>query len=83
MNYYLVAPAKSFHQSENLLTYESETTLKIGQIVEIPFGKQSAIGIIAEKTKQPDFETKAITRVLYETPLPKHLVKAMFWLVDY
>ena len=83
MNYYLVAPAKSFHQSENLLTYESETTLKIGQIVEIPFGKQSAIGIIAEKTKQPNFETKAITRVLYETPLPKHLVKAMFWLVDY
>jgi len=83
MNYYLVAPAKSFHQSENLLTYESETILKIGQIIEIPLGRQSAIGIVAEKTTQPSFETKPITRVLYETPLPKHLVKAMFWLADY
>lgn len=83
MNYYLVAPAKSFNQSENLLTYESEAPLKIGQIVEIPFGKQSTIGIVAEKTEKPDFATKAISRVLYEQPLPKHLVKALFWLADY
>ena len=83
MNYYLIAPAKSFHQSENLLTYESATPLKIGQIVEIPLGKQFAIGIVAKKTEQPDFATKAITRVLYETPLPKHLVKSLFWLSDY
>ena len=83
MNYYLVAPAKSFHQSENLLTYESEIPLKIGQIVEIPFGKQSTIGIITEKVTQPDFATKAITRTLYDTPLPKQILKALFWITDY
>ena len=83
MNYYLVAPAKSFHQSENLLTYESELPLKIGQIIEVPFGKNTTIGIVAEKTQKPDFQTKAIARILYETPLPKHIVKALFWLSDY
>lgn len=83
MNYYLTAPAKSFHQSESLLTYESETALKIGQIVEIPFGKQSAIGVVVQKTTQPDFATKPISKILYDTPLPKHIVKALSWLSDY
>ncbi|MCQ2570639.1 MAG: primosomal protein N' [Candidatus Saccharibacteria bacterium] len=83
MNYYLIAPAKSFHQSESLLTYESEESLKVGQIVEIPFGKQTAIGIITQKISQPDFATKPISKVLYDTPLPKHIVKALSWLSDY
>jgi primosomal protein N' len=83
MNYYLVAPAKSFHKDENLLTYESEVKLAPGQIVAIPFGKQTTIGIIAKKTEQPDFATKPIAEVLYDTPLPKHLLKALFWLTDY
>ena len=83
MNYYLIAPAKTFHADDQTLTYASETPLKIGQIVEIPLGKQSTIGIISAKTTQPDFETKAITRIIYDQPLPSHLVKAMFWLSDY
>ena len=83
MNYYLVAPAKSFHQSENLLTYESETPLKIGQIVEIPLGKTTAIGIVTKKVSQPDFATKSIIHPLYDTPLPKHILDALFWLADY
>ncbi len=83
MNYYLIAPAKSFHQSENLLTYESEEKLQPGHIVEVPFGKQSAIGIVVRNSSRPDFATKPINKVLYETPLPTHLVKAMLWLTDY
>ncbi|MBR3176847.1 primosomal protein N' [Candidatus Saccharibacteria bacterium] len=83
MNYYLIAPAKSFHQSENLLTYESETPLQIGHIVEIPLGRQNAIGVVVKKTKKPDFTTKPINNILYETPLPEHLIKAMLWLTDY
>ena len=83
MNYYLIAPAKSFHQSENLLTYESETPLQIGHIVEIPLGRQNAIGVVVKKTKKPDFATKPINNILYETPLPEHLIKAMLWLTDY
>ena len=52
MKYYLIAPAKTFHSSDNLLTYSSETLLKIGQIVEIPLGRQSTIGIVVKNTTQ-------------------------------
>ena len=83
MKYYLIAPAKTFHSSDNLLTYSSETPLKIGQIVEIPLGRQSTIGIVVKNTTQPDFDTKSITKIIYEQPLPKKLVDALFWLSSY
>ena len=69
MSYYLIAPAKTFHSSDNLLTYASETPLCPGQIVEIPLGKKTAIGIVSSETSQPEFETKPIIRKIYETPL--------------
>ena len=83
MNYYLIAPAKTFHETDNTLTYASDIPLLIGQIVKIPLGKQETYGIVVEKTQKPDFETKQILNVLYEQPLPKHLIKALFWLHDY
>ncbi len=83
MNYYLVAPAKTFRQDENQLTYESEQVFKTGQIVEIPLGRQTTLGIITKKVAKPNFATKAIVRSLYDTPLPAHLVKALLWLSDY
>ena len=83
MKYYLIAPAKTFHSSDNLLTYSSETPLKNGQIVEIPLGRQSTIGIVVKNTTQPDFDTKSITKIIYEQPLPKKLVDALFWLSSY
>ncbi len=83
MNYYLVAPSKAFRQDENQLTYESEDSLKVGQIVSVPLGKQSALGIVTKKVAKPEFATKPISSVLYETPLPAHLVKAILWLAEY
>ena len=83
MNYYLIAPAKTFHPSDNTLTYASSEPLQIGQIVEIPLGKNTTFGIVSAKTTQPSFKTKEIIRVLYPEPLPKHLLKAIFWLSDY
>ncbi len=83
MGYYLIAPAKSFHASDNVLTYASDEALLPGHIVEIPLGKQTAIGIVSSKTSKPEFETKPIIRKVYEQPLPPHLVKALFWIADY
>ena len=83
MNYYLVAPAKAFNQSENLLTYQSEAKLSIGQIVLIPFGKQQTVGVVVESTTKPTFATKNIISTVYDEPLPKQLIKALFWLTDY
>ena len=78
-----MAPAKPFRQNEGLLTYESENPLKIGQIVEVPLGRQTTVGIVTKKVTQPDFPTKAVIRTIYDEPLPNHLLKALFWLEDY
>ena len=83
MNYYLIAPNKTFHSSDSLLTYSSVKPLKIGQIVIIPLGKKEAIGIVIKSVKQPEFETKGVLSVLYDEPLPKHPLKALTWLTDY
>ena len=81
---YEVIPLKIFRSGADYLTYSSETALKPGQIVEIPLGKTTSIGIIKRKvTKTVSFETKQIKKILYETPLPTHLLKAMLWLSDY
>ena len=83
MNYYLIAPAKTFHSTDNTLTYSSSVPLKIGQIVEISLGKNTTVGIVSAKTSKPEFETKEILRIIYPEPLPNHLIKALFWLNDY
>lgn len=83
MNYYLIAPAQTFHNSDSLLTYESEQKLEIGQIVTIPLGKKTAIGIVMQECEKPDFATKPITSVLYPEALPQKLTKALSWLADY
>ncbi len=83
MKYYLIAPAKTFHSSDNLLTYSSEVALKVGQIVLIPLGKQQVVGIVVETTTEPDFETKTIISTIYDQPLPKKLVDALLWLSNY
>ncbi len=83
MNYYLIAPAMTFHSSDNILTYASSTPLKPGHIVEIPLGKKSCIGIVVKNTTEPDFETKEILRLVYDTPIPKNLLSALLWLPEY
>lgn len=83
MNYYLIAPAQTFHNTDSLLTYESEQKLEIGQIVTIPLGKKTALGIVMQACEKPEFATKPITSVLYKEALPLKLTKALGWLSDY
>ena len=83
MNYYLIAPAQTFHNTDSLLTYESEQKLNVGQIVTIPLGKKTALGIVMQQCEKPNFATKAITNILYDEALPPKLTKALSWLSDY
>lgn len=83
MNYYLVAPIKIFRHGSDQLTYSSDEDLKIGQLVLIPLGSKTVPGLILQKTTKPDFTTKPITKVLYSTPLPTHLISSALWLKDY
>ena len=81
--FYEVIPIRIFHEKGGVLTYHSNLPLESGHIVEIPFGRSKTYGIVARKVKQVNFETKDITRLLYDTPLPSHIVKSIFWLSDY
>lgn len=83
---YEVVPLKIFQAKSDLgvLTYSSKEPLKLGSIVQIPFGKTTTTGIVTqETTTSVKFKVKPITKVLYPTPLPKHLLKALFWLSQY
>lgn len=79
-----VIPAKLFRSNADFLTYSSDLPLKPGHIVIIPLGKAKTVGIIKGPfTSKANFKVKPIERLLYQKPLPSHLIKALFWLSDY
>ena len=65
------------------LTYYSDDSLLVGQIVLVPIGKRKVPGVVIKKVAQPDFKTKTILKVLYSKPLPKHLLKTASFIHDY
>ena len=81
--FYEVIPTRIFRQNSRALTYHSDAKLEIGQLVMIPLGRVTVPGIVFKKIKKPNFPTKKISQILYEQPLPKHLVDAVQWLADY
>ncbi len=81
--FYEVIPEKVFRKDSGVLTYSFDSPLKIGQIVEIPLGKSTTVGIVTKKVAQPNFATKPITKILYTKPLPTHLVKLVLWMSEY
>ncbi len=82
--FYEVIPIRIFRaKGDGLLTYSSDSELLPGHIVEIPLGRSKTFGIVIKKVKKVDFKTKPIARLLYETPLPSHVLKSIFWLNDY
>ncbi|MBR3131044.1 primosomal protein N' [Candidatus Saccharibacteria bacterium] len=81
--FYEVIPTKIFRNSSGTLTYFSEAELRPGHIVIIPLGHNSCVGIVLKKVKKPSFTCKPITKIVYDTPLPSHLVKASLWLSSY
>lgn len=85
--FYEVIPILLFRENGTTLTYSApeadSSSLQIGQIVEIPLGRRKTYGIIIKKVKKVDFATKSISRVIYDTPLPKYIIDAIRWLSDY
>jgi primosomal protein N' (replication factor Y) len=83
MHYYEVAPNKVFRAGGDVLTYGFDDKLKIGTLIEIEVGKNKALGVITKDVKKPTFKTKPINRVLFDAPLPSHLLSAAKFLNDY
>ncbi len=85
--YYEVIPVRLFREDGGVLTYaapENDTSKpQVGQIVEIPLGKNKTYGIISKKVSSVNFKTKPITRIVYNQPLPAHIIKSIFWLSAY
>ncbi len=81
--YYEVIPTEVFRSGGGVLTYSSEQPLQAGQIVLVPLGRKTTLGIVYRKVTSVNFPTKPITRLVCPFPLPKHLIKAIFWLSQY
>ena len=65
------------------LTYDYDNSLLPGQIVMVPVGRRIVPGVVIKKVARPDFKTKTIVKVLYTTPLPKHLTKVIQFIHEY
>ena len=81
--FYEVIPTKIFRNGSSALTYASDLKLEPGHIVTIPLGKSSCTGIVLKKVPKPSFPCKPITKLLYSTPLPPHLLRSALWLSSY
>jgi primosomal protein N' (replication factor Y) len=83
MNYYEVAPLKVVRGSNHTYTYRSQVELTVGQLVMIPLGRETHIGLVVADAIKPAYDTKPITSVLDITPLPAQLVETAIWMSDY
>ena len=67
-------------------TYKSAESLQIGQLVEVPFGRDKQIGVIYELSPQNDVpaeKIKSISKVYDFPPLSEKLLKFIAWVARY
>ena len=67
-------------------TYESKLNLKIGDFVEVPFGKSKKIGVVwdyFEKDNNKNYKTKKIIRKLEIPQLKKKTLDFLNWFSEY
>jgi primosomal protein N' (replication factor Y) len=83
MHYYEVAPNQIIRANSASFTYASESTLSIGTLVVIEVGKKSLHGVILRSVTKPSYDTKLISTIIEDTPLPDPLVKLAEWLSAY
>jgi len=82
VNYYLICPVGVIAGTQDELTYSSQAELLPGEIVKIPFGTRSKIGVVTTETTVPGFKTKAIQESL-SIYLPEHLLEVAKWMSAY
>ena len=83
MWFYEVAPTKIVRAGSAVFTYHADRKLVVGQLVQIPVGKQTVNGLVMRAASEPDYPTKAIASVIEETALPRPLLTLAEWLADY
>ena len=67
-------------------TYETNLKLRLGDYVEVPFGKTKTIGVVwdeFEKNTEKKFQTKKIIKKLKIPNLNKKMVNFINWFAEY
>ncbi len=80
--YYNIVVARPF---DHFFTYASDDqSLKIGQLVIVPFGKAMEVGmIIAVDVKKPDYNIKEIENVINKIKFTETNINFLKWVSDY
>ena len=81
------------YQAPNIDTYTYEIPknleglIKPGQLVQVPFGKRTPVGIILSADYQPpttNYQIKPINSIIFQTPiLLSHQIKLLKWMAFY
>ena len=67
-------------------TYESDLKLKLGDFVEVPFGKSKSIGVVwneFEKKNNKNFKIKKIINKIDIPGLKKNTIEFLKWFSEY
>ena len=80
--YYLITPL-TYTGAATAFTYHADTTLDLGQVVQIPIGRRSSLGIVTGSVPKPDFATKSTTAALDLPPIPPYLRDLADWMSAY
>ncbi len=83
MHYYEVAPNQIIRAGSSAFTYASEKELTIGTIVAVEVGKKQLVGVVIRAVNKPTYQTKLITSIVEDQPLPTQLVDLAGWLSTY
>ena len=84
MNYYEIVPFSNLGRNLSVLSYGFDGDLIQGQAVLIPLRQKVAVGIVIKKVAKPPFETKVITKLIYQKPvLDQDRLSLAFWMSEY
>lgn len=81
MKYYDLALARVY-TGGRLYTYKSTTDLKVGSIVQVPYGQKNVSGVVIKEVKKPTFSAKEITNNS-GLVLPQTSLDLLNWMVNF
>lgn len=81
MYYNVLVASQRYHGTESL-TYSSTDDLSVGQIVQVPLGKLSVLGIVESSATKPSFKARAVTYA-WNFVVPNTTIGLIAWLHTY
>lgn len=83
MHYYEVAPTRIIRPNSSVFTYASDRALTNGHVVMVEAGHKQYVGVVMREVGKPSYDTKLITRMVTDTPVPAHLLLLAEWMATY